>query len=260
MQVLEARKTILLKPPRGANLLDTLTAALAEHHVVHAWIQGRGTFDDVELRDAPNQPTRTFATTSRIVSLDGTAHASPIPGKLTLAATVARPSIRGPELLSGEIVRGIAGDLELLITVLEQPSLHSTTSEEAAEEPEAEAPSPWAQVAAASVSTQAASVVALPGAKRAPPPPPPALAPPAAPIPPRRKVDIDELCPEVGDLIDHFAFGRATVVRSDGDEISAQDLDSGRTRTLRIQALSVSGPFEEDGKRVYRLTQKRGGA
>lgn len=257
---METRKTLLLRPARGADLFESLTAALAAHAVAHAWIEGRGTLDDVEVRDDPSHPTRTFATTSRIVALDGVAHAAS--SRLSLATTVSRPSLRGPEFLSGEIVRAVAGDLELLVTVLEQPGQPSTREADESQEADdgsqaqVEPPSPWAQVAAA--STQASSPAA--GAKRPVPPPPAALAPPAAaPIPPRRKVDIDELYPETGDLIDHFAFGRCIVVKSDGDEIMAQDPDTGRTRTLRIQALAVSGPFEEDGKRVFRLTQKRTG-
>ena len=92
----QARRTLLLSLPRGTNVLEALAEALATNAVGHAWIVGRGTFEEVELRGAA-EGERTFATTSRIVSLDG--HANPGDGRgvLSLSTTVARPSPRGPD-------------------------------------------------------------------------------------------------------------------------------------------------------------------
>ena len=269
---------------RGDDVLQVLRERLAERAVGNAWIVGRGTFDEVELRDG--ETTRTFATTSRIVSLDGRATAGDGEGALALAATVSRNAMRGPaEFLVGDVVRAIAGNLELLVTPLDvQPPLARDEREESdvtaiASAPRAVGrpapPAPWAALAEASaeaherpavVRTPPASARAIAAAPapraptydpRKPGSGPSPLPPPSAPIPPRRKSIDEEIYPEPGDLLDHFTFGRCVVLRSDGDEMLVQNPNSGRTRTIRISALHAEEPTEEDGKRLFRLTQRR---
>ena len=55
----------------------------------------------------------------------------------------------------------------------------------------------------------------------------------------------------------NFAFGRCLVLRSDGDELLVQHPASGRTRTIRLSALQAQPPVDEDGKRLFKLTQRR---
>src|SRR5206468_3399563 len=94
----------------------------------------------------------------------------------------------------------------------------------------------------------------------APRPPPAAIPPPATPIRPRKlesAPEENEIYPEAGDLVDHFAFGRALVLKSDGDELVVQNEASGRTRALRLGALHAAPPTDDNGKRLFRLSQRR---
>lgn len=289
------REALLLTVEAGEELTEAITSALAEHGVGHAWIEAQGTLREVAVQDPGGE--RTFATTSRIVALHGHATAGGNGrGALRLSATVARSSLRGPELLAGSVTRAVAEEVRLLVTTLE-PTVAKSRRDDGADEdaaesrrdddeatedtidddapapragsrrddpkPKAAASSPWAALADASAEAQAPPPRAVVRGATAPvrkaPPPSPALPPPAAPTPPRRKSIDQEIYPEPGDLIDHFAFGRCAVLRSDGDELLVQHPGSGRTRTIRLSALHANEPVDEDGKRLFRLTQRRHG-
>lgn len=257
------RPVLLVVPSRGEELRAATAEALAGRAVGHAWIVGRGTLDEVELEESGAR--RTFATPTRIVSLEGRATAGQGGGVLSLSATVARKTPQGVELLTGDLVRAVAHEVELMITPLDPIATDAASEREMENESDAPheavvtppapaANDPWAAVAKASASAPSAGAVRA----RVVPPPPAALAPPAAPpTPPRRKTVDDEIYPEPGDLLDHFAFGRCIVLRSDGDELLVQHPASGRTRTIRLSALQASGPVDDDGKRLFKLTQRR---
>jgi hypothetical protein len=83
---------------------------------------------------------------------------------------------------------------------------------------------------------------------------------PATPVAPRKKTSFDDVFPEAGDLVDHFAFGRCEVLKSDGDELVVRDEGGGRTRTIRLGVLVQQGPFDDGGRRLFRFTQRRGPA
>jgi len=260
------RPVLVVVPSRGEELRAATVEALAARAVGHAWIVGRGTLEEVELDDAGAR--RTFATPTRIVALEGRATAGSGGGSLSLTATVARKTPEGLELLAGNLVRALAHDVELMITPLDPEGDADAEIEPDAEATEKEPPAParlapadpWAAVAKA--SAVAATPTPSPTGPRArvhPPAAPPAFVPPPAapPAPPRRKSVEAEIYPEPGDLLDHFAFGRCVVLRSDGDELLVQHPVSGRTRTLRLSALQAAPPIDEDGKRLFKLTQRR---
>lgn len=63
--------------------------------------------------------------------------------------------------------------------------------------------------------------------------------------------------PERGDLVEHFAFGICEVLTVTGERIVLRDLRGpGRIREIASDRLTVTGPTEHDGKRLYRLTRK----
>jgi hypothetical protein len=63
--------------------------------------------------------------------------------------------------------------------------------------------------------------------------------------------------PERGDLVEHFAFGLCEVLSATGDRLVVRDLKGpGRIREIASERLGVSGPFEHDGKRLFRLTRR----
>jgi hypothetical protein len=78
----------------------------------------------------------------------------------------------------------------------------------------------------------------------------------------REALEMDEqVFPEAGDLVDHFAFGKCEVLTSDGDRLRIRDIGGpNRIREVSLAMLNVQGPTEVDGKRLFRLVRKAPGA
>jgi hypothetical protein len=69
--------------------------------------------------------------------------------------------------------------------------------------------------------------------------------------------EVEEISPEAGDLVDHFAFGLCEVVTSDGDRLKIRDAKQpGRIREVSMTMLNVLQPTESDGKRLFRLARR----
>jgi hypothetical protein len=78
---------------------------------------------------------------------------------------------------------------------------------------------------------------------------------PARPM--RRHVEVSEApMPEAGDLVDHFAFGRCEVVKSDGDRLHLRLPKDGRTKEIALEMLRVRSLDEVEGKKLFRLERK----
>src|SRR6185503_16531371 len=78
---------------------------------------------------------------------------------------------------------------------------------------------------------------------------------PLKPVKP--KEDLDDVYPEVGDLVNHFAFGDCTVVASNGDQISLRSDPDGRVRAVALAMLKIEPqPDGPDGKRRFKLARK----
>jgi len=92
---------------------------------------------------------------------------------------------------------------------------------------------------------------------RAPQPSPvqPATAMPARP--PRASPDLDAPFPEPGDVVDHFAFGRCDVLKSDGDRLHLRVGKDGRIREIALGMLRVSRLADgDDGRRRFKLERR----
>ena len=72
-----------------------------------------------------------------------------------------------------------------------------------------------------------------------------------------RPVDDDSPLPEAGDLVQHFAFGRAYVLKSDGDRLHLKVDKDGRIREIALEMLKVT-PLDDtpEGKRSFRLDRR----
>jgi hypothetical protein len=72
-----------------------------------------------------------------------------------------------------------------------------------------------------------------------------------APMPQRParpgKIEIDAPVPEPGDVVDHFAFGRCDVIKSDGDRLHLRVHKDGRVREIALEMLRVT-PLVEPGE------------
>jgi hypothetical protein len=67
----------------------------------------------------------------------------------------------------------------------------------------------------------------------------------------------DPELPEVGDLVDHFAFGRCEVVASEGDRLKLRDVKPpGRVREVSVEMLRVMAPTQLDGRRLFLLARR----
>jgi hypothetical protein len=71
--------------------------------------------------------------------------------------------------------------------------------------------------------------------------------------PPPADDDEETQEPEPGDLVEHFAFGLCEVVRVSGDQLTLRDRKSGRIREVRHGFLTITGPVEHEGKRLFSL-------
>ncbi len=265
---------LVLRTSAGDVLPDALAACLHEERVACGWLQASGVLADVELRafDAalgrPGGarrivgPVQVLALESSIGLVDGEP-------AFSLRAVLAREGDRGLETLAGEIVRARTVGLEVLVTVLEDLTLDRALDETAGVSLLASAPpSP----------TGFATSVPLPRPLPAPGPTPswsgaveasshPDRDPtgnarsPAAPVPiPQRPArpgpDLDAPVPEAGDVVDHFAFGRCDVVKSDGDRLHLRIHKDGRIREIALEMLRVT-PLDGDGTgRRFKLERR----
>ncbi len=67
----------------------------------------------------------------------------------------------------------------------------------------------------------------------------------------------EEEWPEVGDLVEHFAFGLCDVLMASDDRLKIRDKTGpGRIREIRAEVLRVSPPITKNGKRLFKLERK----
>jgi hypothetical protein len=192
---------------------------------------------------------------------------------LSLRAVLARETDHGLEAIAGELVRARAVALEALVTVFEDLALERVLDETAGV---------WlldsTKTAPARPSPESAVSVPLPR-----PASPPGLAggwsgpleasaqvdrdgagPGRAPgmsaqipqRPTRPGLDLDAPVPEAGDVVDHFAFGRCDVVKSDGERLHLRIPKDGRIREIALEMLRVI-PLDGEGTgRRFKLERR----
>jgi hypothetical protein len=251
---------------------DALVEALKRERVSCGWLRASGVLGDVELR-AYDGGLGGLGRTRRIVgpvhalSLEGAIGVSDGEPSLSMRVLLARESDSGLETLAGEVSTAQTIALEAFVTALDDVTLEralderagvwllgSTTSAAAAPaarvaaaKPPA-APAPWAMALEASDRVEAHGPRGLPAA---------ATAAPIPTRPPRPELDLDALVPEQGDIVDHFAFGRCEVIRSDGDRLHLKVHKDGRIREIALEMLRVSLLGEsEGGHRRFKLERR----
>ena len=79
---------------------------------------------------------------------------------------------------------------------------------------------------------------------------------PPKPVRPQRDDAHDSVFPEAGDEVEHFAFGRCEVLKSDGDRLHLKVGKDGRIREIALEMLRVKALPEEGGKRRFRLDRR----
>ena len=279
---IERARHLVLRAGEGDVLPDDVARVLGDQGVTCGWIRASGVLADVELRvfdGAAGRARRGAADRGAGAgTVDrGERRARPRGAVDGAARGLARETDRGMEVLAGEIVTARVVALEAFVTSFEDLSIgraldakanvvlfgdaadaryrpdaerpaigsmggggsaisRAVSAEEPVAAPAAVAavPSAWSDAIAASaekdVGRQAASRGAVGGAI------------PSRPVRPQRAQD-DSAMPEAGDIVEHFAFGRSEVLKSDGDRLHLKVGKDGRIREIALEMLKVS-PLE----------------
>ncbi len=269
----ERARHLVLRVGSGEALPDALLEVLRQEGVSCGWVRASGVLGDVELRAYDGGvgtlgKTRSIAGPVHALSIEGSVGLTDGEPSVSLRALLARESDRGLEALAGEIASAQTVALEAFVTVLEDLTIERALDEragvwllgEAGSAPaggvaprpqQARAPAPpapWAQALEASERIEPARKVASTST--------------AAPIPvrmrpPRPELDLDTAVPERGDVVDHFAFGRCEVIRSDGDRLHLKVQKDGRIREIALEMLKVIPiSSSDDGVSRFKLERR----
>jgi predicted DNA-binding protein with PD1-like motif len=274
-----ATRHILFRASAGERLPEALVDRLRDEVVACGWLRASGVLHDVELRAFDAElgtlgRARRIAGPVQVLSLESSIALSDGEPSFTLRALLARETDRGLETLAGEIASARTVALEVLVTALDDLALGRELDPAAgvwmlgagasSGAPRA-VPAPTAAPAAAprawSSALQASERVEPEPART--PPTPAASSPsltggmPLPQRPVRPVLDLDAVAPEAGDVVDHFAFGRADVLKSDGDRLHLRVGKDGRIREIALEMLRVSRLEDSpDGKRQFRLERR----
>jgi predicted DNA-binding protein with PD1-like motif len=247
---------LVLRLPAGAIVPEAISDVLRDEQVACGWLRASGILQDVELRAfdphlAASAPVRRIAGSIHAVTLEGAIGLTDGKPTTSLRALLARETDRGLEALAGEIVRARVLAVEALVTALDDLALERgadptvglwllgtpRSTDRRGAPPQAS----WSTAAEASAQAPetAARARAAASAPGSPAPMPQRIL--ARPGP-----DVDTPVPEAGDLVDHFAFGRCEVLRSDGDRLHLRVHKDGRVREIALEMLRVTRLATDD--------------
>jgi predicted DNA-binding protein with PD1-like motif len=271
---IEKTRHFIFRAGAGDVLPDDILRVLADQGVVCGWIRASGVLTEVELRAFDGAlgslaESRRIAGPVQALSIEGSVGFDRGEPSVGLRAVLARESDRGMEVLAGEIVAARVVAMEAYVTAFEDlaigraldPNANVTLFGDASDaryRPEAgdddraapaakAVPSGWSDAIEASAEAEAVKPAIRSGAVGG--------AIPARPV--RQQVGNDAaVLPEAGDAVEHFAFGRADVVKSDGDRLHLKVDKDGRIREIALEMLKVT-PLESNGPhRRFRLDRK----
>lgn len=253
---------LVLRHSGGDVLPQSLLDVLREEGVASGWLRASGVLADVELRAYDPRAgglaaARLIAGPVQAVSIEGAVGMTGGAPSCSLRALLAREGDRGLEVLAGEIQSARAIALEVFVTSLDDVAIGRALDAEAG----------VCLVAAGKTKDTWSSAVAA--SEREPPmriPQPAAVAPAGGNRMPQRParvaIDLDSPVPDAGDTVDHFAFGRCDVVKSDGDRLHLRVLKDGRIKEIALEMLRVTrlddGAPGADGAahRYFRLDRR----
>jgi predicted DNA-binding protein with PD1-like motif len=271
---------LLLRLGAGARLPESLVEALTERGVACGWVRASGVLEDVELRAFDPKAgslgaARLLSGAWLAASLEGSVGLDAGRVSAGLRGVLAQEGERGLDTVAGELASAKVVGLELFVSALDDVAVGRILDAragvalageaaaaaprgpraEAAPSPARTAPAapakpepPAAWSAAIEASAEAAPLRTLPKEQGRP------LAPPR---PPRAAAEEEQPFPEAGDVVEHFAFGRCEVLRSDGERLHLKVAKDGRIREIALEMLRVV-PLEsaDDSRRRFRLERK----
>ncbi len=267
--------TLFFRLAPGDTLPGALTERLKADAVATGLLRGHGILEHVEVRTfSPN--TRTLGP-GRLLS--GAVHALVLEGvvglesgapSVSLRAVLSRETDTGTETLSGIVTSARVVALELVVTSAQDlalPLAHDPRSGlsmligEASPTP-APAPAGAERRPEPTPPQPAAAWGEALAASYAQPPPKPSVPQAGMTLPTRPPVrpatEHEEIVfPEAGDQVEHFAFGKCDVLKSDGDRLHLKVHKDGRIREIALEMLKVTP--QDDGTtkpRHFRLERK----
>jgi predicted DNA-binding protein with PD1-like motif len=268
----ESVRYVVLSGQDGDVLPDALVRLLAEHDVRGGWLRATGLLVDVAIRGYAAElggqgPVRRIQGPIEAVSLDGAIGVLEDEPTVTLKVVLARETELGLETVAGELVSARVVVLDGLVTVVDgvvvpraldrraapdapKPRVAKPDKPDKPDEPD-KPDDPWSAAVAASVEADDAPVPVRRGQAGA-------SGPVIPPRPVRRRaMDDMTLFPEPADIVEHFAFGRCEVVKSDGDRLHLKVDRDGRIKEIALEMLRVTELASEDGKaKHFRLDRK----
>ena len=262
---------LVLRLESGDVLPDAICAALKDEQVVCGWLRGSGVVSNVDLRGY-NAAAGSLGDARRIegpvqvLSLEGSVGSFNGEPSVSMRALLARETDRGLEPLAGEIASARAVAFEVLVTAFDDLALQKAHDERAGvwvlgapgDAAQGRGPARPASPPAWSSALEASDAASERGAEPRGPKAATAGLGPAIPARPQRPgPDLDAPFPEPGDSVEHFAFGRCDVVKSDGDRLHLRVHKDGRIREIALGMLRVSHlDGGADGKRHFKLERR----
>ncbi|HSO38904.1 MAG TPA: hypothetical protein VLT33_40520 [Labilithrix sp.] len=276
---------LLLRLADPARLPEAMLGVLRDEVVLAGWMRGSGVLSDVQIR-VGTAPPRHIAGPVQAVVLEGSVGLAAGDVSCGFRVVLAHETEAGElETIAGDLVEARVNALEVHVTAFDEvvatrqldPSgvwlLDATsTSVPAAQPAPAPAPRPVAAAPAPAPAPapQPSSFAAVVRADEAPAPPPaPPVARPsptfsntnampsriAKPILPEEE---EQAIPEPGDIVEHFAFGRCEVVKTDGDRLHVRLPKDQRVKEIALEMLRVSLIPAVDGESTkhYKLARK----
>jgi predicted DNA-binding protein with PD1-like motif len=273
MKALSTEKVrhLILRAEAGEMLPEALANELRDQAVTCGWLRASGVLTDVELRaygsdTAALGPTRRIAGPVHVIAIEGSIGLYAGDVSFGMRAVVARETDRGMETLAGEIVRARVVGLEVLVAAFDEHAVaraldagvwlvgEAPTSPAPRPAPPPRAPDPSPQPPPAWNEAVAASAAAPPERPK-PAAPNLSAALPPRPVKPQREEE-HSVFPEAGDVVEHFAFGKCDVLKSDGDRLYLRMHKDGRIKEIALEMLKVTPVGEEEGKRSYKLARR----
>lgn len=271
----ERARHFVLRAGAGDVLPDDVSRVLGDQGVTCGWVRASGVLSEVELRVFDSSlgglaESRRFAGPVQALSIEGSVGLDRGEPSMGLHAVLARETDRGMETLAGEIVSARVVALEAFVTAFEDLAIGRALDAQAnvvlfgdaadaryrpddderpapAASPARPSPSAWSEAIAASAEQEASRPQAARGSLGG--------AIPARPVRPQRH-DEDVTVPEAGDIVEHFAFGRSEVLKSDGERLHLKVAKDGRIKEIALEMLKVS-PLDSNGPhRRFKLDRK----
>lgn len=274
---------VLFRIAGPARIPEALLGTLRDEVVLAGWMRASGILHDVVLRTLGGTSVRTLSGSVQVITLEGSIGLSQGDVTCGLRAVLARETDTGLETLAGEIVEARVDALEVMVTAFDdvvatrQAGVAGVWLLEASKAPaQGGGPAPAAKPAApieepappapATPAPHAAALqtdVAPSPAPAVPKPSPTFSAGAAMPRPVVKpkvpKVEEEEqIYPDTGDVVEHFAFGRCEVVKSDGDRLHLRLGKDGRVKEIALEMLRVTPlpPGEGASGRHFKLDRK----